>query len=277
MDAEGKIFNREQIVNSWKESYYERVSRNEDEIGLRLPQFGALSAIRAHWATSNSPATIVLPTGTGKSETMYTTIISERITSTLIIVPSNLLREQIFEGARYFGILPKLKMTSDEIIYPTTFLYKSKVKEEDESILIDALEEANIIVSTPGMIKNMTSSVWDKLLEKVEVVIFDEAHHLAAPDWGTVRERFIGKKILQFTATPFRNDGKKIDGKIIFNYGLALAQKAGYFKPIDFYPIQEFDERKSDNEIAKIAIKQLDDDLKKGYEHVLLARANSRK
>ena len=277
VDAEGKIFNREEIINSWKESYHERVSRNEDEIGLRLPQFGALSAIRAHWATSNSPATIVLPTGTGKSETMYTTIISERITSTLIIVPSNLLREQIFEGARYFGILPKLKMTSEEIIYPTTFLYKSKVKEEDESILIDALEEANIIVSTPGMIKNMTSSVWDKLLEKVEVVIFDEAHHLAAPDWGTVRERFIGKKILQFTATPFRNDGKKIDGKIIFNYGLALAQKAGYFKPIDFYPIQEFDERKSDNEIAKIAIKQLDDDLKKGYEHVLLARANSRK
>ncbi|GMR71068.1 hypothetical protein NUITMVRA1_17460 [Aerococcus viridans] len=277
VDAEGKIFNREEIINSWKESYHERVSRNEDEIGLRLPQFGALSAIRAHWATSNSPATIVLPTGTGKSETMYTTIISERITSTLIIVPSNLLREQIFEGARHFGILPKLKMTSDEIIYPTTFLYKSKVKEEDESILIDALEEANIIVSTPGMIKNMTSSVWDKLLEKVEVVIFDEAHHLAAPDWGTVRERFIGKKILQFTATPFRNDGKKIDGKIIFNYGLALAQKAGYFKPIDFYPIQEFDERKSDNEIAKIAIKQLDEDLKKGYEHVLLARANSRK
>lgn len=276
-DDEGRIFDREEIINSWKESYYERVSRNEDEIGLRLPQFGALSAIRAHWATSNSPATVVLPTGTGKSETMYTTIISERITSTLIIVPSNLLREQIFEGARHFGILPELKMISDEIIYPTTFLYKSKVKEEDENVLIDAIEEANIIVSTPGMIKNMTSSVWGKLLEKVEVVIFDEAHHLAAPDWGTVKERFIGKKILQFTATPFRNDGKKIDGKIIFNYGLALAQKAGYFKPIDFYPIQEFDERKSDREIAKIAIKQLDEDLEKGYEHVLLARANSRK
>ena len=276
-DGDGRIFNREEIINSWKESYHERVSRNENEIGLRLPQFGALSAIRAHWATSNSPATIVLPTGTGKSETMYTTIISERITSTLIIVPSNLLREQIFEGARHFGILPKLKMTSEDAIYPTTFLYKSKVKKEDENILIDALEETNIIVSTPGMIKNMPSSVWDKLLEKVEVVIFDEAHHLVAPDWGTVRERFIGKKILQFTATPFRNDGKKIDGKIIFNYGLALAQKAGYFKPIDFYPIQEFDERKSDGEIAKIAIKQLEEDLEKGYEHVLLARANSRK
>ncbi|WP_100401054.1 DEAD/DEAH box helicase [Bacillus sp. FJAT-44742] len=275
-DAAGRFFNQTEIINSWKVSYHERVSRNEGEEGLRLPQFGALSAIRAHWATSKSPATIVLPTGTGKSETMYATIISERVPSTLIIVPSNLLREQIFEGARQFGILSKLEMISDEVIYPTTFLYKSKVSDEEETILIDTLKEANIVVSTPGMIKKMPSSVFDTLVEKVEVVIFDEAHHLAAPDWGTVRERFSGKKILQFTATPFRNDGKKIDGKIIFNYGLALAQKAGYFKPIDFYPIQEFDEQKSDKEIAKTAIKQLEKDVLK-YEHVLLARASTRK
>ncbi|WP_427108186.1 DEAD/DEAH box helicase [Lysinibacillus xylanilyticus] len=276
-DVDGRIFSREEIINSWKVSYQERVSRNESEIGLRLPQFGALSAIRAHWATSNSPATLVLPTGTGKSETMFATIISERISSTLIIVPSNLLREQIFEGASHFGILPKLGMISDEVIYPTTFLYKSKVEDEDEITMIAALEDANIIVSTPGMIKNMPSVIWDKLVEKVEVVIFDEAHHLGAPEWGTVKDRFLGKKILQFTATPFRNDGKKVDGKLIFNYSLGLAQEAGYFKPIDFYPIQEYDERKSDEAIAKIAIQHLGEDLEQGYEHVLLARAKSRK
>ncbi|MDV6377754.1 DEAD/DEAH box helicase family protein [Sporosarcina sp. GW1-11] len=59
----------------------------------------------------------------------------------------------------------------------------------------------------------MSSSVLDKLVEEVEVVIFDEAHHLAAPEWGAVKERFSGEKILQFTATPFRNDGKKVHGK----------------------------------------------------------------
>src|SRR5699024_10405103 len=85
------------------------------------------------------------------------------------------------------------------------------------------------------------------------------------------------KRILQFTATPFRNDGKKIGGDIIFNYGLALAQKSGYFQSIDFYPIQEFNESNSDKEIAKIAIKQLEDDLIKGYEHIVLARVNTKK
>lgn len=197
-------------MDSWRVSYQEKVSRKEGEIGLRVPQFGALSAIRAHWAISNSPATIVLPTGTGKSETMYATIISERITSTLIIVPSNLLREQIYEGASHFGILPKLNMISDESIHPTTFLYKSKVEATDEETLIAALEDANIVVSTPSMIKNMPSSVWGKFVQKLEVVIFDEAHHLASPDWGTVKEKVLGKRILQFTATPFRNDGKKL-------------------------------------------------------------------
>ncbi|MGV7116660.1 DEAD/DEAH box helicase [Paenibacillus kyungheensis] len=277
IDSKGNKLSQAKIIDSWRMSYQEKVSRSEGENGLRLPQFGALSAIRSHWITSNSPATIVLPTGTGKSETMYAAIISERIASTLIIVPSNLLREQIYEGARQFGILPKLDMISNKCIYPTTFLYKAKVESTDEKALIATLEEANIVVSTPGMIKKMPASIWEKFIQKLEVVIFDEAHHLASPDWGAVKEMVSGKKILQFTATPFRNDGKKIDGKIIFNYGLAMAQKAGYFKPIEFYSIQEFDEQKSDKEIAKIAIQQLKKDLDIGLEHVVLARAKNRK
>lgn len=277
VDNKGNKFHQQEIIQSWKMFYSEKVKRNDDEIGLRLPQFGALSAIRAHWATSDSPATIVLPTGTGKTETMYATIISERIESTLIIVPSNLLREQVFDGASKFGILDKLDMINDKVIFPTTFMFKSKVKEEKEDTLLEAIIEANIIVSTPKMINNMPPEILEKLIQKVDVVIFDEAHHIAAPEWTVVREYFKEKKILQFTATPFRNDGKKIDGKIIFNYGLGLAQSAGYFKPINFYPIQEFDEKKSDEEIAKTAVSLLEDDFKKGFQHVILARTRTRK
>lgn len=277
INSKGEKYNQQAIIQSWKDFYIEKVERTNEETGLRLPQFGALSAIRAHWATSDAPATIVLPTGTGKTETMYATIISERIKSTLIIVPSNLLREQIFEGASKFGILDKLGMINENVILPTTFLYKAKVKEDKENDLLNALLEANIIVSTPKMINKLPSAILEKLIEKIDVVIFDEAHHVVAPEWAVVREYFKEKKILQFTATPFRNDGKKIDGKIIFNYGLGLAQKANYFKPIDFYPIQEFDEKKSDEEIAKIAVSLLKADLEKGFEHVILARVQTRK
>lgn len=276
-NSEGKSFNKSEIIHSWKSSYTDKVSRNDGEDGLRIPQFGALSAIRSHWTVSQAPATIVLPTGTGKTETMYATIISELISTTLILVPSNLLREQIFEGAKQFGILPKAGLISKNIIFPTTLLYKSKVNQDNEVKMLEAFDKANIIVSTPKMIRNLPSKLLKKLIDNVDVVIFDEAHHLAAPDWKAVKDMFMEKRILQFTATPFRNDGKKIGGEIIFNYGLALAQKSGYFQPIDFYPIQEFDENKSDQEIARIAIESLKDDLKKGHEHIVLARAKNKK
>lgn len=86
-DENGKEYSRSEVITSWRKYYKELISRNDGEIGLRLPQFGALSAIRAHWATSGAPATVVLPTGTGKSETMFATIVSEQVGSTLIIVP----------------------------------------------------------------------------------------------------------------------------------------------------------------------------------------------
>ena len=40
-------------------------------------------------------------------------------------------------------------------------------------------------------------------------------------------ERFI----VQFTATPFREDGKHLGGRIPYAYPLHLAQKHGYFAP----------------------------------------------
>lgn len=274
-NSDGRKYSKNEVVSSWKDAYVERVARGDEEIGLRPPQYGALSAIRAHWTISSLPATIVMPTGTGKSATIFTTIISERILSTLIIVPSNLLRDQMFEGGSKLEILHRLEMVSEDIIFPNTILYKSRPGTEDTNNLVEEIREANIIISTPTMINGLPPEALDELIKQVEVVIFDEAHHLAAPDWSAVRGKFIDKKILQFTATPFRNDGQRVDGEIIFNYPLALAQKAGYFKPIDFYPIQEFSEAKSDEEIARVAVNLLKKDLGQGFNHILLARAKS--
>lgn len=276
-DSKGNPFDENEIIESWKRSYIEKIAHNDNEIGLRMPQYGALSAIRAHWVVSSSPATIVLPTGTGKTEAMFATIASQQIKKTLIIVPSNLLREQIFEGAKTFGILPEIGLLSDEVVFPTVLLYKSSVNDQNSNKINEAFESANIIISTPLLINNLPTKTLEKLIKNVDVVMFDEAHHLAAQYWKKVKELFIGKRILQFTATPFRNDGKKLGGKIIFNYGLELAQKEGYFKPIDFHPIQEFNEQESDKKVAQRAIDLLEVDLEEGHEHTVLVRASTKK
>ena len=101
-------------------------------------------------------------------------------------------------------------------------------------------------------------------------LFIDEAHHAEAPTWSAFKERFRGSRVLQFTATPFREDGRPLDGDIIFKYPLKLAQQEGYFAPIRFEPVVEFNTKRVDRAIAAKAIERLRLDQDKG--HILMAR-----
>ena len=100
-----------------------------------------------------------------------------------------------------------------------------------------------------------------------------EAHHIKAPTGDRLKAHFTEKPVLQFTATPFRNDSKLIDGKTIFTYPLRKVQAEGYFKRITFRPVVEFYESAADEQIARRAIEQLRADLDQGFDHLLMARA----
>ncbi len=45
--------------------------------GLRPPQVGAVYGVLSHWKSSDSVATVVMPTGTGKTEVMLTLLVHE--------------------------------------------------------------------------------------------------------------------------------------------------------------------------------------------------------
>jgi superfamily II DNA or RNA helicase len=105
-------------------------------------------------------------------------------------------------------------------------------------------------------------------------LFIDEAHHVAAATWQRLKKKFEKQYILQFTATPFRNDGQLVGGKIIFNYPMRKALDEGYFKPVKFDPVLVFDKRKGDQAIAEKAIAQLRADSEK-YDHILMARVDS--
>ena len=104
-------------------------------------------------------------------------------------------------------------------------------------------------------------------------LFIDEAHHSEAPTWIAFRDRFAARRVLQFTATPFREDGKPLDGKLIYVYPLRKAQEDGYFRPIRFVKVVEFDPSRADEAIAAAAIEQLRADADRG--HVLMARVET--
>ncbi|WP_050008425.1 DEAD/DEAH box helicase [Butyrivibrio sp. WCE2006] len=255
------------MVNSWK---VEIRRETDNRAGLRTPQYGALGAIQSHWSVCSEPATVVMPTGTGKTETMIMTILNERISRTVILVPSKLLREQTVIKLSTFGVLKKIGVVDEESVSPTVVLLQSVPKTEEEWNLL--LADSNVVVTTMPLANMLNDEECRKLVDFSELLIVDEAHHIAAKKWLKFRERFLDRKILQFTATPFRNDGKKIDGKIIYNYPLKKAQKDGYFQKINFYPIHEFNEKKGDLAIARKAIECLERDIAEQKKHILLVR-----
>jgi superfamily II DNA or RNA helicase len=264
------------VLSSWQSnpfSYPE--SDSETKAGFRSAQLGAIFAIKSHWTVSTSAATIVMPTGTGKTETMIATVVSECRGKTCIVVPSDLLRKQTVERFCLLGKLRDLGAVSQAHENPIVACLYSVPKDNAE--LQSIIDESNIIVATISLLNRFSEEYLRILATSCDTLLIDEAHHIAATSWMRVKEFFENSKCLQFTATPFRNDGKKIDGKIIYNFPLLLAQKQGYFKPINFYPIYEFDDNQKDLAVAKKAVEILEADIQSGKPHLLLVRASTQK
>lgn len=261
-----------EIAESWG---VEMRRGSSDIAGLRTAQYGALSAIQSHWTVSDEAATVVMPTGTGKTETMIATIVSEKIVRSVIVVPTDLLRKQTVDKIQSFGILKKIGVIDESSVSPTVVLLKSMPKTADEMETL--ISNANVVVLTMSIATKLSKECNKRLVDFAQLLIVDEAHHIAAKSWGNFKADYVeaGKKILQFTATPFRNDGKKIDGKIIYNYPLSKAQEEGYFQKIHFFPIREFNEKKGDLSIAKKAIECLEKDIHEGKDHIILVRTTS--
>lgn len=264
----------EQVIDSWRNCFLYKSSESNSQ-GLRPAQLGALFSIKAYWTVSNEPATVVMPTGTGKTETMIATVVSEQIDRTLVIVPSNLLRKQTVEKFLVFGVLQELGVIDSMAKKPSVASLVTTPKEL--SGLQTIIDNSNVIVTTMSLIQRFSDEYMNAICTSCKTLIVDEAHHIAANTWASVKYRLRSLKCLQFTATPFRNDGKKVDGEIIYNFPLAKAQEQGYFKTINFKPIFEFDEEQGDIAIAMAAVEQLEEDLKAGHEHLILVRAKDKK
>jgi superfamily II DNA or RNA helicase len=264
------------ILTSWRNNSFNLPeSRSDTDAGFRSAQLGAIYAIKSHWTVSSSAATVVMPTGTGKTEVMIATVVSECCAKTCVVVPSDLLRKQTIKRFCTLGKLREIGAINEKFENPVVGCLISSPKDIAE--LQDLLSRSNLVVTTMSLLNSgFFKDEFTRLLASTcDTLIIDEAHHVPANSWKQVKKAFERIRCLQFTATPFRNDGKKIDGDIIYNFPLALAQERGYFKPINFYPIYEFDSDKKDLSVASKAVELLEADIAKGFPHLLLVRAST--
>ncbi len=194
---------------------------------LRDPQKYGYEAIEQ--STEEKEIGIVLPVGCGKSGLIALTPFAYKANRVLIIAPFVKLAEQLHDD---------FDPTTGEIFY-----HKRQVVCDDsfaEPVLIRGtsvnmadLDEADVVVANIQQLQGGNNR-WLTTLptDYFDLILFDEAHHNVAESWEILRKKFPEAKIVNYSATPCRADGKIMSGKIIYSYSIFDAIQKGYVKEL---------------------------------------------
>lgn len=272
-----RIADTDRTLSSWVDSFDLRVERYEgdrlERPGMRLPQVGAVRAVLAHWSVSKAAVTVVLPTGTGKTETMLALLVMALIPRLLVVVPSDALRTQVAEKFLSLGMLKQVQCLAHSALLPTVAMLKRAPSTKEE--LVRLLSSVQVVITTMDLVAEMSEDLQEHVAEWATHLFVDEAHHIAASTWRAFKQRFNKKTVLQFTATPYRNDGKRVDGRHIYSYPLRQAQRDGLFKSIDYVPVIGLDRDNADDQIIEHVRRALQRDRANGWPHLVMARAGT--
>lgn len=197
---------------------------------LREPQKHGHAAVKKHFAKENEHAILQIPVGCGK--TGLISILPFEISNgrTLVITPNLTIRNGV--------------ATALDISNPNNFWRKSGVLHDFSNgpfrAVLDGVDanlhdcnDSDFVVTNIQQLANSA----DRWLPQFppnyfDMILVDEGHHNVAPSWAKVFERFPSAKVVSLTATPFRGDGVRPIGKVIYRYPFTRAMVNGYIKQI---------------------------------------------
>lgn len=243
---------------------------DEENLGLRNAQIGAIHALGAYFTTKTEPVLISMPTGTGKTAVIMMVPYLLRATKVLVITPTVLVRSQIATDFFELQVLKKIGVFSNDIKPPNVYeMTKRYTDEQNEKV-----KNADVIISTPQCALPLSED--NSIISLFDLIIIDEAHHEPAKTWRTILTNMPNAKQILFTATPFRRDKKAIKANHIFNYPLSQAYKDGVFGDIKYIPVEVRSEVEKDCILAKKGEEIFIRDRKKGFEHAVMVRCKSK-
>jgi superfamily II DNA or RNA helicase len=143
-----------------------------------------------------------------------------------VAIKDNLIKQLDPINPRNFWIRRKI-FHSPEFL-PNVCEYNPKLSQ-------DVLDNSNIIILNAQKLQiRLESSILNFLpKDYFDLIIIDEAHHSTAKTWDDAISYFSGAKIIKLTGTPFRTDGQKIEGELVYNYKLGLAMARSYIKSLE--------------------------------------------
>lgn len=212
------------------ELFSKTIANIETNTNLREPQREAHKHVREHFQQSDEPAIIQIPVGCGKTGLIATLPFGISSGRVLVIAPNTTIRKGISEAL--------------EVGHKKFFLGKTKVLEsfangpyvavlDGPNANIHDCTESHYVVTN---IQQLASSA-DRWLPQFppnffDMIFVDEGHHNVADSWRKVFDKFPDAKVVSLTATPFRGDGQRVTGELVYRYPYSKAMLAGYIKQI---------------------------------------------
>lgn len=246
-----------------------------DGEGLRIAQIGAIHAVAAHFTVrAEEPAMVVMPTGSGKTAVLMMSAFVERARRVLVVTPSVLVRGQIKENFETLLVLKRVGVLEGSVIGPRVVGVKSRISSAEEW---EELREYDVVVGTPSSISPALEDVPDPPEDLFDLILVDEAHHTPAVTWNRLLSSFPGAKRVLFTATPFRQDRREIEGRLVYGYPMNKAYADGIFGQIEYVPVSPAAGISDDVAIAKEAERVFHDDRGDGFDHFLMVRTDSKR
>jgi superfamily II DNA or RNA helicase len=198
---------------------------------LRVPQQEAYLAIEETF--NNKPelkeVSIVLPVGCGKSGCITITPFALKSARTLVIAPNLSITEQLYED--FNPSESDMFYLKCHVLTGSNFPEPSEIRGTTSNI--SDLEQADVVITNIQQLQGNKNKWLSKLsADFFDLIIFDEAHHNVASTWDSLRMKFPSAKIVNYSATPFRADGQKMEGEIIYTFPVARAIKEGYVKKL---------------------------------------------
>ena len=163
------------------------VEGSQGNPGLRSPQLGAVHSVMGYWTTKSTvPATVVMPTGTGKTETMLALLVAARPLQ--VAGPGAVgcaARAGCREvrnpggtpGARHCEQTVRCARSSGRLMHGLA----------DVDTASAFAEACNVIVATPQSLGACTAEARAALFGACSHLFVDEAHHVAASTWSAIR------------------------------------------------------------------------------------------
>lgn len=217
---------------------------------LREPQREAHAAIKKHFMTNRDPAIAQLPVGCGKTGVVATLPFEIAEGRVLVIAPNRTIRTVLSEALDLAN--PKCFWRKARVLPSTVNGPYTAVLDGPDANIHDCTESHFVVTN----IQQLASSA-DRWLPQFpprffDMILVDEGHHNVAESWKKVFERFPEAKVVSLTATPFRSDGQRPTGEIVYRYPFTKAMLRGYIKeiqsinvaPLEIYFTYNGDERR---------------------------------